>query len=143
MIPEELENNEAVQNLTQEYTEGEIKFGEFKERLDFISKNGYDKEDKQGRTIRDEIAKQVEEYEYDNHPSGREYIVVNHEQHKKLVNTKEFAMQAISPEEDMELFGYLVKIDMNASNTPKIVESDKYEYEPECEKPIFNGSKMF
>jgi len=79
MIPEELEDDSSVQKLTKEYTKGEIKFDEFKERLGFIAENGYDKEDKPGRAIRNEIAKQVEEYEFNNIPSGREYIVVNHE----------------------------------------------------------------
>jgi len=53
-------------------------------------------------------------------------------------------MQAISPEEDMELFDYPVKIDMNADNVPKIVESDKYEYQkPESETPLLDGTEVF
>jgi len=142
MIPEELEDDSDAQKIAEEYTSGEIKFGEFKERINFVAENGYDKKHKPGKVIHDEIRKEIYEYKNNNIPSGREYIVVNREQYNKILHDSRFLMRE-SRGDKMEIDGIEVKIDMNASNTPKIVESDKYEYEPESEKPIFTGTKMF
>jgi hypothetical protein len=143
MIPEELEDNEDVQKLTQEYTEGEIKFSEFQERLDFIAENGYDKEDKPGRVLLDGISEAVYNYEKENIPSGKEFIVINHEQRYKILNSEDFMAYRDISEGIEDLFGYDIEIDENADNTPKIVEQNSYEYQPESETPLLDETKMF
>jgi len=143
MIPEELEDNEQVESLTQEYTEGKIRFGEFQERLDFIAENGYDKKDKPGKVLLDEINEEIYNYEKENIPSGKEFIVINHEQRHKILNSEKFMVYRGISEGIEGLFGYDVEIDPNADNTPKIVEQNSYEYQPESETPILDGQEVF
>lgn len=142
MIPEELQENEYVQKLVGEYTSGDIRFDEFEDRLDFIVENGYDREDKPGKALLNEITEEINNYEKDNIPSGREHIVISYSQYRKIVEERMILGQ--SETDGIVLFGYDVELDDNAENTPKLVESNKYEYEHhEFDEPVFDGQSVF
>jgi len=139
MISEELEDNEDVEKLTQEYTEGGIKFDEFQERLDFISRYGYDMENQPTEALLDEINEEIYKYKKKKIPSGKEFIVINHEQHHEILKSEKFMVYRDISEDIGELFGYDVEIDENADNTPKIVEQNSYEYQSESQTLLLDG----
>lgn len=143
MIPEELEDNEDVEKLTQEYTEGEIKFSEFQERLDFISRYGYDMENQPGEAIKEEITEEIHRYEKENLSTDSAYILVNYEQYKKIIENEKYIRKERGSDENIKLFGYDVKFDKGAVDTPKVVENSTYEYNTESETPLLDGTKVF